>query len=49
MHSCAHKERKIITSSELPLTSGDNIPVLGEDDYHKFLGKFENSVQLEKF
>ena len=34
-------------SSELPLTSGDNIPVLGEDDYYKFLGKCENSVQLE--
>ena len=35
-------------SSELPLTSGDNIPVLGEDDYYKFLGNFENSVQLEE-
>ena len=35
-------------SSELLLTSGDSIPVLGEDDYYKFLGKFENSVQLEK-
>ena len=34
-------------SSELPLTSGDNILVLGEDDYYKFLGKLENSVQLE--
>ena len=47
MRSCAHKERKIMPSSELPLTSGDNIPILGEDDYYKFLGKFENSVQLE--
>ena len=35
-------------SSELPLTSGDNFPVLGEDDYYKFLGKFENSVRLER-
>ena len=35
-------------SSELPLTSGDNISVLGEDDYYKFLGKRENFVQLEK-
>ena len=41
------KKGKIMPSSELPLTSGDNIPVLGEDDYYKFLGKFENSVQLE--
>ena len=42
------KKGKLMSSSELPLTSGDNIPVQGEDDYHKFLGKFENSVQLEK-
>ena len=41
------KKGKIMPSLELPLTSGDNIPVLGEDDYYKFLGKFENSVQLE--
>ena len=41
------KKGKIMQSSELPLTSGDNIPVLGEDDYNKFLGKCENSVQLE--
>ena len=41
------KKGKIMPSSELSLTSGDNIPVLGEDDYYKFLGKFENSVQLE--
>ena len=34
-------------SLEFPLTSGDNIPVPGEYDYYKFLGKFENSVQLE--
>ena len=41
------KKGKIMPSSELPLTSGDNILVLGEDDYYKFLVKFENSVQLE--
>ena len=48
MRSCGHKERKIMPSSELPFTSEDNIPVLGEDDYYKFLGKFENFGQLEK-
>ena len=40
--------KKGVQSSELPLTSGDSIPVLGEDGYYKFLGKFENSSQFEK-
>ena len=42
------KKGKIMPSSELPLTSGDNISVLGEDDYYKFLRKFETSVQFER-
>ena len=35
-------------SDELPLSSGQQIPVLGEDDYYKFLGKVENASQLEQ-
>lgn len=41
------KRGKQEVCQELPLTSGQRIPVLGEDDYYKFLGKFENTTQLE--
>ena len=47
MRSCAHKERKNNATFRASAYSGDNILVLGEDDYYKFLGKFENSIQLE--
>ena len=32
----------------LPLTSGSQIPVLGEEDHYKFLGKIQNVNQLDK-
>ena len=35
-------------SAGLPLGSGKEIALLGEGDYYKFLGKFENVTQLEK-
>lgn len=42
------KRGKIVPSEGLPLQSGQNISSLGEDDYYKFLGKYENATQLEK-
>lgn len=33
---------------DLRLTDSKKIPVLGDDDYYKYLGKFENVTQLEK-
>ena len=42
------KRGKIVPNEGLPLKSGNQIPVLGEGDYYKFLGKYENVTQLEK-
>ena len=42
------KKGKIVPNEGLPLHSGNQIPVLGEGDYYKFLGKYENATQLEK-
>ena len=42
------KRGKIVPNEELPLHIGNQIPVLGEGDYYKFLGKYENAKQLEK-
>ena len=42
------KRGKIVPNEGLPLHSGNQIPVLGEGDYYKFLGKYENATQLEK-
>ena len=41
------KRGKIVPNEGLPLHSGNQIPVLGEGDYYKFLGKYENATQLE--
>ena len=42
------KRGKIVPNEGLPLHSGNQIPVLGDGDYYKFLGKYENATQLEK-
>ena len=42
------KKGKLQKSQNLPLTSGSEIPVLGEEDHYKFLGKLENVNQLDK-
>ncbi|XP_015756848.1 PREDICTED: fibroblast growth factor receptor 2-like [Acropora digitifera] len=42
------KRGKIVLNEGLPLHSGNQIPVLGEGHYYKFLGKYENATQLEK-
>ena len=42
------KRGKIVPNEALPLHSGNQIPVLQEVDYYKFLGKYENATQLEK-
>ena len=41
------KRGKIVPNEGLPMHSGNQIPVLGEGDYYKFLGKYENATQLE--
>ena len=42
------KKGKIMPSSELPLTSGDNIPVLGEDDCYKSLESLKTLYNLRE-
>ena len=42
------KRGKIVPNEGLPLLSGNQIPVLGEGHYYKFLGKYENATLLEK-
>lgn len=42
------KRGKHHQTNNLPLTQGNNIPVLGEMDYYKFLGKFENTNHLDR-
>ena len=42
------KRGKIVPNEALTLHSGNQIPVLGEVDYYKFLGKYDNATHLEK-
>ena len=42
------KRGKLERRDDLLLTDNEKIPVLGDDDYYKYLGKFENVTQLEK-
>ncbi|XP_068738811.1 uncharacterized protein [Montipora capricornis] len=42
------KGGKLQNTENLPLISGSQIPVLGEDDHYKFLGKIQNVNQLDK-
>jgi len=42
------KRGKLEKRDDLPLSDNENIPVLGDEDYYKYLGKFENTTQLEK-
>ena len=39
---------RLQNTENLPLTSGSQIPVLGEEDHYKFLGKIQNVNQLDK-
>ena len=48
MSYCSSEERKDCSKWRTALnmsSSGHQIPVLGEDDYYKFLGKYENATQ----
>lgn len=47
MRKCV-KEGKLQNTENLPFTSGRQIPVLGEEGHHKFLGKLQNFNQLDK-
>ena len=42
------KRGKLERRDDLPLTDNEKTPVLGDDDYYKYLGKFENVTRLEK-
>ena len=42
------KRGKLQNTEHLSLTSGSQIPVLGEEDHYKFLGKLQNVNQLDK-
>ena len=47
MRKCI-KGGKLQNTENLPLTSGRQIPVLGEEGHYKFLGKLQNVNQLDK-
>ena len=42
------KRGKLQNTENLPLPSGSQIPVLGEEDHYKFLAKLQNVNQLDK-
>ena len=42
------KGGKLENTENQPLTSGSQIPVLGEEDHYKFLGKLQNIKQLDQ-